>query len=298
MPIPEHLPMVGIGDLPKRLPLCFCCASFPSARLNHVTSTKDLFYSTRVAAFFFFRSVLWLLAVATVDAVAATSPGVMVDVTPARVVRRTFDPARPPPDMPKLIPPEVGQCVYEFGCEMETRIERPARSSGPIRARVTGTAITLRLNITLWTPIDGPHAIIEHEEGHREICERYYRPARAIAEHVGRRMVGQTLAVSRRDPAATDAALRRLQDAFIKEILRETLTRCSYAQTRFDAITEHSRAAVPVADAISQAVAEERAFHRSGANYPAADHVRSSSAPSPATDVPPRYPPTRPPKIR
>lgn len=207
--------------------------------------------------------------------------GVSVNVTPAVIVRKTFDPRHPPAGMPKLTPPEIGQCVYEFACEMETRVEQPALPLGRPPARVIATSLTTRLTITLWTPQAGPPAILEHEEGHREICEIYYRPAYSIARRLGEEVLGTTLSVPRRDQAALQTALRELQDKVIKTYLRETLTRCSYAQQRFDAITQHSRAKVPVRVAIQQALAEEAAFHR------------APSLAAPAA-TPRRLPPTRP----
>ncbi|HYD83927.1 MAG TPA: hypothetical protein VEA63_07730, partial [Opitutus sp.] len=155
---------------------------------------------------FFSLALAGLLAIPFHDAVAASRPAVTVQIVPAKIVRRTFDPQRPPADMPKLVPPEVGQCVYEFGCEMETRTERPALPVGSPRARVTATSITARLNITLWTPRGGPPAIVEHEEAHREICEIYYRPAAEIARRLGERMVGTTLPLTSRSQAAAEAA--------------------------------------------------------------------------------------------
>ncbi len=222
---------------------------------------------------------------------AAAPRGVTLDIVPAHIVRRTFDPARPPADMPKLVPPEVGQCVYEFSCEMETRVERPALPPGRLRATVTATAITTRLNITLWTPHNGPAAVVEHEEAHREIAEHYYRPAAAIARRIGERMVGATITPASRNAADTQAALRAFQDAFIQEYLRETLTRCSFAQERFDAITHHSRAPIGVREALVQSLADEAAHHRSRALA----QTPADAAPRLA-DPPPRkrFPPTRP----
>lgn len=243
----------------------------------------------------FFRSFALgacALLLATATAAATTAPrGVTLDIVPAKIVRRTFDPARSPPEMPKLVPPEVGQCVYEFSCEMETRVQRPALRVGRPRATVTATTITTWLNVTLWTPRNGPAAVVEHEEAHREIAEHYYRPAAAIARRLGERMVGATLAPASHSEADNKAALRAFQDAFIQEYLRETLTRCSFAQERFDAITHHSRAPVGVRQAVAQSLADEATHHRTGA-------LAQTPAPSPAppADAPSRkrFPPTRP----
>ncbi len=179
--------------------------------------------------------------------------------------------------MPPLQPPEVGLCVYEFACEMETRIVRPAGLGGPRTARVTATTITTRLNVTLWTPLAGPAGVVEHEEGHRIIAEHYYRGAREVARRLGHEVLATPVVASGRGRPALEAALNELQKRTIQSYLAETLERCTVAQERFDEITHHSRAPVPVDEAIAQAIADETSAYENG------------GAPAPR-----RFPPTRP----
>jgi hypothetical protein len=211
----------------------------------------------------------------------AARDGVSVDVQLPHIVRRTFDRAHPPPEMPPLTPPEIGLCVYEFACEMETRVVQPA-GFRPVRtARVTATAFTTRLKVTLWTPTDDPAGVLEHEEGHRVIAEFYYRRAREIATRLGREVLATPLAVSGRGRPAIEAALKEVQHRVIQSYLAETLDRCTVAQQRFDEITQHSRARVAVDAAIAQAIADETSRYEQ----------RPASSPPAATR---RAPPTRP----
>ena len=202
-----------------------------------------------------YRLFVWLTGLLCAGSLVAAEGGVVVHVTPAKIVRRSFDPARPPAEMPRLTPPEIGQCVYEFGCEMETRVVHRGVLAKPVRARITGTTLTTQLTITLWTPLNGPPGVVD---------------------------------VPSRGEQALQASLRELQSRVIKAYLAETLTRCSYAQKRFDAITEHSRARVPVRDAITRAIAEEKQFY--AAQTPRLPDPTSSS---PSTS-PKRAHPTRP----
>lgn len=203
------------------------------------------------------RSLLVFAGVpALCSPLVSAADAVTVDVQAPQIVRRTFDPAKPPSDMPPLQPPEVGQCVYEFACEMETRVVRPA-GIGARHARVTAITFTTRLNVTLWTPLTGPAGILEHEEGHRIIAEHYYRNAREIAGRLGHEILAAPLVVSGRGRPVLEAALDDLQKRTIQSYLAETLERCTVAQERFDEITHHSRAPVPVDDAIAQAIADE-----------------------------------------
>lgn len=209
------------------------------------------------------------------SALAGASDGVTVDVRSPNILRRTFDPENPPADMPPLQPPEVGQCVYEFACEMETRVVHPATTGGSRSARITATTLTTRLNVTLWIPAAGPTGVLEHEEGHRIIAEHYYRQAGEVARRLGHDALATPLIVSGSGRPALEAALSDLQQRTIQSYLAETLDRCTVAQTRFDEITRHSRAPVPVDEAIARAIADETSAYE---NRPA---LR-------------RYPPTRP----
>lgn len=257
---------------------------------DQVACTCDYGYTTKPrrmrSQFFRLAGFLALTAV-----LSAAAPPVTVHIEPAAIARRTFDPANPPAEMPRLEPPEIGQCVYEFSCEMETHIQRPALPFGLARARVVRTEITTRLDITLWTPTDGPEHVVIHEEAHREICEIYYRPAAEIARRLGEALVGTSLSSRARDERSIKAELQILQDQAIQAYLAETLTRCAVAQRRFDEITYHSRRDVSVREALAQAVAHERALYAEANPGLSQELVPEST---PASTIPKRYPPTRP----
>ncbi|MEO7598674.1 MAG: hypothetical protein ABIV50_07070, partial [Opitutus sp.] len=71
--------------------------------------------------------------------------GVTVSVQAPKVTWRTFDPKNPPPEMPKLKPPEVGTCVYSFRCTADMEVQGPVGKP----ARLTGILVTTNLTITL-----------------------------------------------------------------------------------------------------------------------------------------------------
>jgi hypothetical protein len=81
--------------------------------------------------------------------------------------------------------------------------------------------------------------------------------------------------------------LKKIQNDLIAEFLRETATRCDFAQARFDVITQHSISPIDEAEALAQAIAAEEAEH-------ARLHPSRSQAVAvrPATLI--RRPPTRP----
>jgi hypothetical protein len=225
--------------------------------------------------------------VLSITSVAAESGlvGVVVKVDPPHVTRRTFDPKNPPKEMPTLTPPEVGTCVYSFGCSTEI-VMRGERGR---TARVTGVQVATRLGITLWTPQAGPPKILAHEEGHRAIAEMYYQ----LAEPVARRLAGQVLGKpvswsTGRDEKAAETELKKIQDELIAEYLRETARRCDVAQAHFDTITQHSMDPIPESEAVASAIAEEE----EGLTHLQPSDSRKVASESPSTSV--RRPPTRP----
>jgi hypothetical protein len=185
----------------------------------------------------------------------AAEPRVRVDIAPPVVARHTFDLAHPPAEMPTLTPPEVGTCVFKFDCGMETQ----AAGSRWRAPAVTDVVIRAHLTITIWTPIGGPQKVVTHEEGHRRICEIYYRPAGDIAERIGWAAIGSPLRNGTQQQLKQQ--LDALQRRSIAEFLRETATRCEYAQERFDAITSHSMNPVAESVAMAQALLDERAHY-------------------------------------
>jgi hypothetical protein len=145
--------------------------------------------------------------------------------------------------------------VYSFGCSTEV-VMRGVRGEA---ARVTGVKVTTRLSITLWTPKEGPPKVLAHEEGHRALAEMYYRSAEPVARRLAGRELGKPIPVPVRNQRMSEAELKKIQDALIAEYLRETASRCDFAQARYDAITEHSMNPTPEGEAMARAVAEEEA---------------------------------------
>jgi hypothetical protein len=223
---------------------------------------------------------------------AASRPKVVVEIAPAKIERRTFDPANPPAEMPKLRPPEVGTCVYRFGCSTEMQAEGASSRAGLRPGRVTEVVLQTSLEVTLWTPRGGPATILAHEEAHREIAEFYYDNAEKIGRELAQRAIGTQLKT--RTKKAMEAELDVLQKHVIREFLRETATRCDYAQARFDAITAHSMNPISESAAMARAIAaEESAYAQTGgerfAPVRAATETQTGSAAATR-----RYPPTRP----
>jgi hypothetical protein len=172
------------------------------------------------------------------------------------ITRTDFDPRRPPADMPPLTPPESGVCktTFELAAGVSYSAERLA--GGGARIYVEGLEIATKLRIDIYTALGSPPKLRAHEEGHRAIGEHYYASSGAIAEDIGRRLIGR----SYEGRGADDEAAQR--DAFAKvvaELERAYMARVrvpsAAANERFDEITNHGLAAIDEDEAFALAIA-------------------------------------------
>jgi hypothetical protein len=168
---------------------------------------------------------------------------------------RTFDPAAPPADMPPMAPGEQAVCDSNF--TSNAIVSGEARETDPTHAIVTVTQIkmTLQLAVTVWVPAGATDHVIEHEEGHHQISEYYYKTADALAGRIAAKYMGRQVPVSGADlHAEINKMLQQMgaeiTDEYSKELNPEA------TQLRFDAITDHSRNDVSAKDAVVEAIRE------------------------------------------
>src|SRR5207247_6873077 len=202
-----------------------------------------------------------LLAVAEplahLDPLAAAGTPTTVKVTkmPADVQHRTFDPRRPPREMPELKPPENAVCASDFLSNANVGAQGVQIDATHAKLTVNLIEVTLQLNVTIWLPANPIKTVVEHEEGHRQIAEYFYKKADVIAKRVAEPYLGKTLDISGLDlRKAANVAVNKIggeiTDAYNKEMQVEL------TEARYDAITEHSRKDIPVPDAVAQAIRE------------------------------------------
>jgi hypothetical protein len=180
-------------------------------------------------------------------------PAVTINKQPVNFAQRTFDPALPPSDMPPLTPGDYAACDSDF--ISNATVAGQTRQTDATHATITVTHIKmdLQLNLTIWVPIDVTARVTEHEEGHRQIAEYYYRSAAEIAERIARTYVGRQV-----DIAATD--LQAESNRFLRETAAEITADYSRelnpgrTQLLYDSITDHSRNEIVVKDAVAHAI--------------------------------------------
>jgi hypothetical protein len=206
------------------------------------------------------------MTVAIVVLLFAALAHAQVTITKTDVVieRKQFDPKNPPSEMPKLHPPEAAVTVSFFSAD--TRVGGMVSDSrmlddGTIETRVNVDTVkmTLRLRITVWLPTNANTKIRNHEEGHRQIAEQFYKDAGAIAKQLAEEMVGKTVVGHGRDTnQASSDALKKASNDVGNQYLAATDAPCFKAQQIYDRLTAHGTNVMREEVAAQQAITEAK----------------------------------------
>ncbi len=174
---------------------------------------------------------------------------------PVNFANRTFDPENPPPDMPQLAPGELAVCDSNFLSNANVGGDAQGTDSTHAIVTVTSVNVNLQLDITIWVPASVSQHVVEHEQGHREISEHFYRDADKLAAKIAAPYLGRKFEISGTDlQGELSKALQKMgteiTEAYGKELNPNP------TQLRYDAITDHSRNDVSAKDAVAQALNE------------------------------------------
>jgi hypothetical protein len=173
----------------------------------------------------------------------------------ATVTRRSFDPSAPPADMPPLVAPETAECDTNYISDASVSGRSRRLDATHVEVTVTGLKVTLELKINIWLPEGATQQVIEHEEGHQQISEHYYRDADKVAEKVAAEHIGETVSVSGSDlDSEINTALQKIGAEVATEYNRRLNPNA--AQQRYDDITDHSRYDIAASDAVVRALKE------------------------------------------
>jgi hypothetical protein len=172
---------------------------------------------------------------------------------PVAFANRTFDPATPPADMPPLAPGESAECDSDFLSSASVRGEPRQTDATHATVTITQIKVTLQLNISIWVPTGVTEHVIEHEEGHRQISEYYYRTADKLAARIAATYVGKQVEVTGTDLGAESTKMLQQVAAEITDEYKKELNP-GPTQLLYDSITDHGRNEVIVKDAVAHAV--------------------------------------------
>lgn len=199
--------------------------------------------------------IVMFLLVAEVPSAQSEQPQVEIVKMPAQVGTRYFDPKRPPRDRPPLTGPEEAVCAGDFLSDASVGAQAVRTDATHAKATINRIKVTLQLDMTIWLPNNPQKWTVEHEEGHRQISEYYYRNAEVVARRVAEPYIGKTIEISGPDlRRALSAAVGKIAEEITKEYNRQMPVETT--QDRYDQITEHSRKEIPVPDAVAQALKE------------------------------------------
>lgn len=187
--------------------------------------------------------------------VSRPSPQTPIQVIkdPVNFAMRTFDPAAPPPEMPPLSEGEVAVCDSNFTSSAALSGQNHRIDSTHATLTITGVKVTLQANITIWTPNGADPHVVEHEQGHRQISEYYYRTADKVAKQIAETYIGRQVPIAGTDlNGEANAALNELAKEFTDEYGKQLNP--DPAQQLYDTITDHSRNETAVSDAVANAI--------------------------------------------
>nr|HEV7953634.1 hypothetical protein [Candidatus Acidoferrales bacterium] len=174
---------------------------------------------------------------------------------PVNFASRTFDPENPPSDMPQLAPGELAVCDSNFLSNANVGGEAHETDSTHAIVTVTSVNVNLQLNVTIWVPANSSQHVMEHEQGHREISEHFYRDADKLAAKIADKYMGRKFSISGTDlQSELSKELQKMGDEITAEYSRELNP--NPTQLRYDAITDHSRNDVSAKDAVARALSD------------------------------------------
>jgi hypothetical protein len=178
---------------------------------------------------------------------------VTINKQPVNFARRTFDPANPPPDMPRLNQGENAACDSNFLSNTTVAGQSRQTDATHVMVTVTHVKMDLQLNLTIWVPNEVTQRVTEHEEGHRQISEYFYQTAAKLAERIAAAYVGRQVDIVGTDlQAESNKFLQQTAAAITADYGRELNP--GPTQLLYDSITDHSRNEVVVKDAVAHAI--------------------------------------------
>ena len=183
----------------------------------------------------------------------AEAPAPTINKQPMTLSTLTFDPAAPPSTMPPLAPGENAECDSEFRSSANVHGDPQQTDATHATITVTQVNMTLQLIVNIWLPAGAAHRVTDHEDGHRQISEYYYRTAAELAGRIAAKYLGKRIEITGADlPAESSKALQKLATDITDEYGRELNP--EPAQLLYDSITDHGRNDVVVKNAVDHAL--------------------------------------------
>ncbi len=181
------------------------------------------------------------------------TPAITIEKQPVAFANHLFDPNSPPVDMPALAYGEEAVCDSNLTSNAIVGGESQKTDSTHATVTITRVKMILALSINVWVANGVTQHVVEHEDGHRQISEYYYRTADKLAERIAATYVGKQIGI---DGTDLDAQLAQALHQTATDITREFDQELSFAATQqyYDVITDHGRNESDVKEAVAAAV--------------------------------------------
>jgi hypothetical protein len=214
---------------------------------------RVIFLCALLAAVVFGSWLVWRSSSLRRESGVAESP--TITKQPIHFTNRPFDPGNPPSDMPQFAPDELAVCDSNFLSNANVGGDAHETDSTHAIVTITSVNVNLQLDVTIWAPVNVSQHVVEHEQGHREISEHFYRNADKLAAKIAAPYLGKKFEISGTDlQGELSKALQKMGSEIAEEYSRELNP--NPTQLRYDAITDHSRNDVSAKDAVAQALRE------------------------------------------
>ena len=181
---------------------------------------------------------------------------VSVKSEPADVKTRTFDPRKPPAEMPKLQGNEAAVTESKYACGVQIEVEITPQESGKAVVKITGVTADLTLKVIMWLPNNASAKIKAHEAGHKDISLAFFKNADETAKKIAEKYVGKDATADGTDKSQTTPIIQRWANEYCGEYLGATEVPGEKVQKKYDELTDHGRNRLTEAEAIKRAMAK------------------------------------------
>jgi hypothetical protein len=118
-----------------------------------------------------------------------------------------------------------------------------------------GARVDLSLPITMWLPFGVASPLMEHEDGHRQLCELVYSTAAPVAVRCAKDLIAQPLSISAGSASAAQGVARQKVNANLATAYRrETEDIARPLSELLDKITVHGTNGMKTQDGLDQAI--------------------------------------------
>lgn len=172
------------------------------------------------------------------------------------------------PELEVQYPPKIylanqreagGLTLWFYHCRPQFKVDAQMADSGT-QATITIRGVTMEIGLSIreLLPANPSKAVLEHEQGHIEICRRIYAQAPTIAREASQTMIGKQFSGGGHSQQEALTAARQAAAHDLCELYSaQTARRADALSAEYDRITFHGIAKVPPAPVVDEVFREE-----------------------------------------